>query len=72
MCTEMETLAEFLLPCCMAAGCSPETKRITHFIQSAFLDGYKTSAAYGGLHYIHGCEKKAYERPSCSLTAQQM
>jgi hypothetical protein len=26
MCTEMETLAEFLFPCCMAAGCSPETK----------------------------------------------
>jgi hypothetical protein len=28
MCTEMETLAEFLFPCCMAAGCSPETKQI--------------------------------------------
>jgi len=24
MCTEIETLAEFLFPCCMAAGCSPE------------------------------------------------
>ena len=33
MCTEMETLAEFLLPCCMAAGCSPGTKQNQHISQ---------------------------------------
>ena len=30
MCTEMETLAEFLLPCCIAAGCSPATQPNNH------------------------------------------
>jgi len=47
----METLAEFLFPCCMAAGCSPATKQIRHVNPMAYSDGCETSAGHSELSF---------------------
>jgi hypothetical protein len=49
MCTEIETLAEFLLPCCMAAGCSPATNQSTEFNQMPYLVVCETVVGYFAL-----------------------
>jgi hypothetical protein len=57
----METLAEFLFPCCMAAGCSPATNQSGEVNQLAYLDVCKTSACYCGLSSVYVSEESAYE-----------
>jgi hypothetical protein len=57
----METLAEFLFPCCMAAGCSPATNQIKEVNQLAYFDDCETLAGHCGHSSIYVSEESLYE-----------
>lgn len=61
MCTEMETLAEFLFPCCIAAGCSPATDQRKEVNHLAYFADCDISARCSGHSSIYVYEESPYE-----------